>query len=63
MENKNKKDVKPYFDYFRILFESLEKNIEKNVNCKYEENQEKLKNKAKEFESYVHNFLNKKLKK
>lgn len=63
MKNKHQKDVKPYFDYFKILFESFEKNIEKKLTCKYDENEEKLKTKAKEFESYVHDFLNNKLKK
>lgn len=60
----NKKQVdynNPYFNYFKILFESFEKNLDKTTIGEYHENEDSSENKSKEFESYITNFLKEKL--
>ena len=60
----NKKQVEynnPYFNYFKILFESFEKNLNNTLTGEFHENEVSSDNKSKEFESYINNFLKEKL--
>ncbi|MGH7884332.1 MAG: hypothetical protein ACRENO_01405 [Thermodesulfobacteriota bacterium] len=63
MNKKRLDDVNSYFKYFKILFESFEKNIANDHIGKDYKNEDTSNNKTKEFESYINNFLKEKLKK
>lgn len=63
MNKKRLDDVNSYFKYFKILFESFEKNITKDHIGKDYENEATSNNKTKEFETYINKFLKEKLKK
>lgn len=63
MDNNRLKKSSPYFDYFKILFESFEKNTNKDLIGDYYKSDSSSESKSKEFKSYINNFLKEKLDK